>query len=204
MAAPQMRSQRLTHDLRHKIVNAAVKDVYGEEEKKLRDAENAIARRIYEVIYTPARLEECRRDNGRPSPFGVPFELRNLTGDARVYYLYGFECYSNVAHVVESTAIYNEYLAFETAKQKFSLGKEEMLSALWKLLNSCSTTKQLLEYWPDGKNYIPKAEEKAAGQFERDRRLAAAKVAGIFLDAGIDVVTPTEVEPDAGEQDQAA
>lgn len=204
MSLTQMRSLRLTHSLRYGIIKAAIEELYGEEAKKLDAVEVDFAKRLYATVYSEERLEECRRNNVRRQLFGIAFEIHSTAGRAVVYYLYGYECYSNVSHVVTDDDLHAEFMKNSEARQKLNTARDELESSLRTLLNSCSTTKQLLEYWPDCKKYIPEVESKVTGPTERDRRLAAAKVAGIFLDAGIDVVTPTEVEPDADKQDQAA
>jgi hypothetical protein len=77
------------------------------------------------------------------------------------------------------------------------------------LLDDCATTKQVLEVWPDGEPFLAAYFERDAGTGTPEtvllkRRQKAAEIAKLFLEAGIDVETPTEVPEEQNAENQAA
>ena len=177
-----MKSIRLTYSLRRRIVNAAVAAVIPEStalelRTQLYEEAKAFAADVNALQAAPSSGRQvcvnCYGDGGDC----VSLYMANPNRDK-----YNFNI-TNHALMLRMTALY----ALETEEYSRRMNAE---NTLCNLLDSVSTTKQLLEVWPDGITYVeaivPMIRENAVAD---TRKAKASAVAKLFDAAGFDTLT---------------
>lgn len=196
-----MKSYRLTHSARYQIAYAIASDLNKVRSDEVASLFRAFIQRVHESLY-PQPLT---------SGIGVSgYYIRvDMTMGSRTVWV-PFNGTIFISHVdtpqIADPEICALYEAYDSKSAESRNAHHEYYTNIRGLLDSCNTTKQLLEVWPDGFEYVQRrfnsseSSSSAASQ-ELKRKRKAAAVAKMFIDAGVDVVTPTEVPED---EDQAA
>lgn len=197
-----MKSYRLTHSSRYQIANAVATDLTKELSEQSNEMYRALRERAYAHLYPDP--------TDRTMSFVVGSLHVNFSGPSgnRVMW-FSFDEPKRVAnssmHTIRDPELLAENLAYHEKSLELSRRRDEVYRPIFALLESCTTTKQLLEVWPDGFDYVERqfgpSVETDAVKATLERKRKAAAVAQIFVDSGVDVITPTEVPED---EDQAA
>lgn len=194
-----MKSYRLTHSSRYQIANVVATDLTKELHEQSNEMYRALREHAYAHLYPQGE-----------GSFVVGSLYVNFNGPSgnRVMW-FSFDEPKRVSdsgmHTIRDPELLTEHQAYHEKSLELSRRRDEVRRPIFALLESCTTTKQLLEVWPDGFDYVERqfgsSVEADAVKALLERKRKAAAVAQIFVDSGVDVVTPTEVPED---EDQAA
>ena len=170
-----MASQRLTEDLRKRIVNAALEDTFGKREQRLTEKRVEIAFAV--------REEYLRKKGIAEYIANVPNEIANLEKFVKLHYGEGpgeVEClpfspeedkrynsgtglrYAMPRNPIPlkdfSRKVQGQFHAMRQDQKRISDQKKDLRDALIGLVWSVNTVRQLVEEWPAGEKYIPAKE----------------------------------------------
>lgn len=190
------KSVRLTQNIRYELVCAVVKDLYEAEIANVDRLEAEAYCAVFEEAVRGVALTSYRMSS-------VSIVLMRVDGTRRNSMYFHptqtggpYEIPVDIRREIRDDALAAKMEAAHAETNALRTKKNTLNAKMWDLLNSCTTTAQLLAVWPDGQKYLAAilpAETDKTVMLERDRRLKAAALAQIFNDAGVDALTPCEV-----------
>lgn len=197
-----MKSIRLNYHVRSKIIEFAKKDLFGDLEDE-RDAErDAIKDVLLARIYNNQIPEENVALWSRAIHVAVR-DGQELPAITNFYLDLGHRNHINPAPITDE-ALYTRIESWNAKSNDLYTKTQDITGRIRVLLDACTTTKQVIEAWPDGEKYVRQLQINDA-QEERvldERRKHAARIAEVFLEHGIDVVTPIVVESEVANEAQ--
>lgn len=162
-----MASFRLTNDAREVIVRRAVEAAFNPRFEALKDREDALARRCYDIVIPATEQKSAaklpanwlRRDACLNFNVGgmhvkltlkgeglvVPYETRD--GQSR-----GYSCHSRLGTVADPDLV-QDVTAYLSDREELRSGRRQATEATRALLNGVTTIKLLCEVWPEGRPY---------------------------------------------------
>lgn len=188
--------------MRANIANLVVADLFDDTTEELDVEREAITSVLLSRIYN-GQIPEERDDLWEHTTFVQVYSDQTRTESLSFYLNYGRRHYINPPPITDA-ALYTRINNWCTQHDAQITKIQDVTIRVRNLLGVCTTTKQVIEAWPDGEKYVRQLFINDATE-ERvidDRRKYAARIAEVFLEHGVDVVTPTAVEPEVADEAQ--
>lgn len=158
-----MKSIRLNEMLRQEICNNALNHVFKKRDEEIKKKEETLAIQTYLAMYSKEEIELMgnapKKAFRRENYIYVNYNGRRKCLDFKkeMPHFYDHESKTKFPSDHQLTKFFEE---LEEQKDSLKRDRRELSLKIKSTLNSVNTTNQLLEIWPEAKEYIPAQKEK--------------------------------------------
>lgn len=158
-----MKSIKLSKEKRHNLISHTVKSSFKKEEEKLTSLKREFINNAYSAIFTKSEQDRMYSDPNMQKVYDMRQNLYlYLNGKYCPTYLMGtftekkpfWHDYSAKNKFTKESKITKQFNTLSQKVDKLRNTKNSLRHELKTIINECTTTKQLLEVWPECKQFL--------------------------------------------------